>query len=161
MSKVLPARLKLLRSGSVIVCCPGVGCEARLAKTQITNGQPLISLETRYTTDRRPGLSQGVWWRRSAGGYKGMPRARDIRKHKVSLESIDGDARVDSEKAVFAVVRHQLGMADPELKAPMRRRDTSTPRLPAGGQDIECYQCCGLARIDPSAVASYYTSRSR
>jgi hypothetical protein len=103
--KTLPAREKQIREDEWHLFCPGEGCSARLG---IRKGLT-VTLERRYTNAPHPSYPAGTWWKQERGGYKGMPRAKDVRK-----------AMRDIDRATEGVPPEAVGQA---IKETLRRRD--------------------------------------
>jgi hypothetical protein len=148
---ILPARTKWVR-GRLYLFCPGEGCGERLAilatysftekVTLMDPPQTKVRLEPGYTNGPHPSYPAGTWWRQKESVYKGLQRARDVRKFERDAAGgpVGGIPFGKMRTAFFR------GQARQSLQ-PM-------PTLPPGTHTVVCYNCGGKASIEAPILLS-------
>jgi len=165
---ILPARTKWVRGGRGLhFFCPGAGCEARLAcgdteTTNIDGGREIeVRLELCYTNGPHPSYPAGTWWRQKRGGYKGIPRARDVRKEMREQRLSEGGEGSRLPEAVGQGVKGTLTDAqlfrEPSQYCSIYTRRGVFPirgilRVPGMLPGSEFFLSYGRRRLQPSPV---------
>jgi hypothetical protein len=149
---ILPARTKWVGKGRALhFFCPGAGCGERLAilatysftekGTLVDPPQTKVRLEPGYTNGPHPSYPAGRWWRQKEGVYKGMLRARDVRK----LER-DDDPVIGAKGAIPGTPFGKMKTAF--YRGKNRQAMQPMPTLPPGTHIVVCYRCGGEASIE-------------